>query len=184
MLWRTYLQFTEKNMWIHPVMSKCWLMLLENNSQIGCCVDGWSGRWRSKVWQSYRPVCRSLLPSGILRFFRSFDDFHHFDFLMKFILLLILPFSLQRFINRTKPPISKEQQQNLTRWAVSPRLQSVHLGLFSNNLIPTKQQWNLLQVLFAASLLKTNVPTHEALVAAMSKKASVLECMEAIENAA
>lgn len=113
-----------------------------------------------------------------------FDDFHHFDFLMKFILLLILPFSFQRFINRTKPPISKEQQQNLTRWAVSPRLQSVHLGLFSNNLIPTKQQWNLLQVLFAASLLKTNVPTHEALVAAMSKKASVLECMEAIENAA
>ncbi|CAL2266388.1 unnamed protein product [Prunus armeniaca] len=28
-------------------------------------------------------------------------------------------FSLQRFINRSKPQLSKEQQQNLTRWAVS-----------------------------------------------------------------
>ncbi|XP_057824009.2 uncharacterized protein LOC131036194 isoform X2 [Cryptomeria japonica] len=27
-------------------------------------------------------------------------------------------FSLQRLINRSKPPLSKEQQQNLTRWAV------------------------------------------------------------------
>ncbi|KAH9294944.1 hypothetical protein KI387_038532, partial [Taxus chinensis] len=26
-------------------------------------------------------------------------------------------FSLQRLINRSKPPLSKEQQQNLTRWA-------------------------------------------------------------------
>ncbi|KAG5041219.1 hypothetical protein JHK85_013695 [Glycine max] len=65
-------------------------------------------------------------------------------------------FSLQRFINRTKPPLSKDQQQNLTRWAV----------------------------LFAASLLKNNKVTHEALMAAMTKKASVLECIRAIENAA
>ncbi|ONK73949.1 uncharacterized protein A4U43_C03F1240 [Asparagus officinalis] len=64
-------------------------------------------------------------------------------------------FSLQRFINRSKPPIGKEQQQNLTRWAV----------------------------LFGASLLKTNATTHEALMAAMSKKASVLECIKAIESA-
>ncbi|KAJ6737109.1 hypothetical protein OIU85_019203 [Salix viminalis] len=28
-------------------------------------------------------------------------------------------FTLQRFINRSKPQVSKEQQQNLTRWAVS-----------------------------------------------------------------
>lgn len=65
-------------------------------------------------------------------------------------------FSLQRFINRTKPPLSKDQQQNLTRWAV----------------------------LFAASLLKNNKVTHEALMAAMAKKASVLECIRVIENAA
>ncbi|KAK2981467.1 hypothetical protein RJ640_013015 [Escallonia rubra] len=65
-------------------------------------------------------------------------------------------FTLQRFINRTKPQLSKEQQQNLTRWAV----------------------------LFAASLLKNNKALHEALMSAMSKKATVLECIEAIEKAA
>ncbi|XP_014513970.1 uncharacterized protein LOC106772231 [Vigna radiata var. radiata] len=65
-------------------------------------------------------------------------------------------FTLQRFINRTKPPLSKDQQQNLTRWAV----------------------------LFAASLLKNNKVLHEALMEAMAKKASVLECIETIENAA
>eukprot|EP00262_Sarcandra_glabra_P022051 TRINITY_DN957_c0_g1_i2.p1 TRINITY_DN957_c0_g1~~TRINITY_DN957_c0_g1_i2.p1 ORF type:complete len:302 (-),score=67.09 TRINITY_DN957_c0_g1_i2:70-948(-) len=65
-------------------------------------------------------------------------------------------FSLQRFMNRSKPQISKEQQQNLTRWAVS----------------------------FAASLLKNNNVAYEALMSAMSKKATVLECIDAIENAA
>ncbi|XP_027365259.1 uncharacterized protein LOC113872144 [Abrus precatorius] len=65
-------------------------------------------------------------------------------------------FTLQRFINRTKPQLSKDQQQNLTRWAV----------------------------LFAASLLKNNKVTHEALMASMAKKASVLECIQTIENAA
>ncbi|BAT73334.1 hypothetical protein LR48_Vigan01g021100 [Vigna angularis] len=65
-------------------------------------------------------------------------------------------FTLQRFINRTKPPLSKDQQQNLTRWAV----------------------------LFAASLLKNNKVLHEALMEAMAKKASVLECIQTIENAA
>ncbi|XP_062184229.1 uncharacterized protein LOC133888114 [Phragmites australis] len=64
-------------------------------------------------------------------------------------------FTLQRFINRTKPQLSKDQQQNLTRWAV----------------------------LFAASLLKNNKAAHEALMSAMSQKASVLGCIEAIENA-
>lgn len=65
-------------------------------------------------------------------------------------------FTLQRFINRSKPPISRDQQQNLTRWAV----------------------------LLAASLLKTNSALHEALMAAMLNKATVVECIEAIENAA
>ncbi|KAJ7956908.1 ATP-dependent zinc metalloprotease [Quillaja saponaria] len=65
-------------------------------------------------------------------------------------------FTLQRFINRSKPQISKEQQQNLTRWAV----------------------------LFAGSLLKNNKAIHEALMAAMSNKATILECIAAIENAA
>ncbi|RWR78418.1 hypothetical protein CKAN_00694900 [Cinnamomum micranthum f. kanehirae] len=63
-------------------------------------------------------------------------------------------FSLQRFINRSKPQTSKEQQQNLTRWAV----------------------------LFAGSLLKNNKDAHEALILAMSRKASVLECIQAIED--
>ncbi|XP_021736640.1 uncharacterized protein LOC110703197 isoform X1 [Chenopodium quinoa] len=64
-------------------------------------------------------------------------------------------FSLQRFINRSTPQISKDQQQNLTRWAV----------------------------LFAASLLKNNKAAHEALMAEMSKKATVLDCIKAIETA-
>jgi hypothetical protein len=41
-----------------------------------------------------------------------------------------------------------------------------------------------LQVLFAGSLLKNNKATHEALMTAMSKKATVLECIEAVEKAA
>ncbi|MCH85392.1 hypothetical protein A2U01_0006238, partial [Trifolium medium] len=64
-------------------------------------------------------------------------------------------FTLQRFINRTKPQLSKDQQQNLTRWAV----------------------------LFAASLLKNNKAIHEALMASMANKASVLECIQTIESA-
>ncbi|CAM8925997.1 unnamed protein product [Rhodiola kirilowii] len=63
-------------------------------------------------------------------------------------------FSLQRFINRSKPSLSKEQQQNLTRWAV----------------------------LFAATLLKNNKVAHDALITAMSNKATVLECLEALEK--
>ncbi|OIW18200.1 hypothetical protein TanjilG_31320 [Lupinus angustifolius] len=65
-------------------------------------------------------------------------------------------FTLQRLINRSKPQLSKDQQQNLTRWAV----------------------------LFSASLLKNNKVIHEALMESMSKKASVLECIQAIEGAA
>lgn len=65
-------------------------------------------------------------------------------------------FSLQRFINRSKPQLSKDQQQNLTRWAV----------------------------LFAASLIKNNKAAHEALESAMSKNSTVLECIKAIETAA
>ncbi|KAF3440462.1 hypothetical protein FNV43_RR18746 [Rhamnella rubrinervis] len=64
-------------------------------------------------------------------------------------------FTLQRFINRSKPQLSKDQQQNLTRWAV----------------------------LFAGSLLKNKKVLYEALIAAMSKKGTVLECIEAIEKA-
>ncbi|KAJ6305378.1 hypothetical protein OIU78_020838 [Salix suchowensis] len=65
-------------------------------------------------------------------------------------------FTLQRFINRSKPQVSKEQQQNLTRWAV----------------------------LFSGSLIKNNKALHEALMTAMSNKATVLECIQAIEKAA
>eukprot|EP00250_Pteridium_aquilinum_P000475 c10518_g1_i1 orf=92-1117(+) len=64
-------------------------------------------------------------------------------------------FSLQRLINRSKPQLSSEQQQNLTRWAV----------------------------LFAGSLLKNNSQVHEALMAVMSDKASIFDCIQAIEKA-
>ncbi|GAV71426.1 hypothetical protein CFOL_v3_14920 [Cephalotus follicularis] len=65
-------------------------------------------------------------------------------------------FTLQRLINRSKPQLSKDQQQNLTRWAV----------------------------LFAGSLLKNNKEIHRDLMTEMSKKATVIECIEAIEKAA
>ncbi|XP_022971726.1 uncharacterized protein LOC111470395 [Cucurbita maxima] len=65
-------------------------------------------------------------------------------------------FTLQRFINRSKPKLGKDQQQNLTRWAV----------------------------LFSGSLLKNNKSIYEALIKAMSEKASVIECFEAIEKGA
>lgn len=42
----------------------------------------------------------------------------------------------------------------------------------------------ILQVLFAGSLLKNNSKLHEALITAMANKASVTECIEAIEKAA
>ncbi|KAM7261631.1 hypothetical protein ACFE04_020708 [Oxalis oulophora] len=64
-------------------------------------------------------------------------------------------FTLQRFFNRSKPSLSKEQQMNLTRWAV----------------------------LFAASLIKNNKAVHENLMKAMERKASVIECIQAIETA-
>ncbi|TXG60557.1 hypothetical protein EZV62_015130 [Acer yangbiense] len=62
-------------------------------------------------------------------------------------------FTLQRFINRSKPQLSKDQQQNLTRWAV----------------------------LFSGSLLKNNKVIHEALMAAMSNKASVMHVVRLLE---
>ncbi|TYI40457.1 hypothetical protein E1A91_A02G152200v1 [Gossypium mustelinum] len=67
-----------------------------------------------------------------------------------------LKYDKVRFINRSQPKLGNDQQQNLTRWAV----------------------------LFAGSLLKNNKVIHEALISAMSKKATVLECIQAIENAA
>lgn len=42
----------------------------------------------------------------------------------------------------------------------------------------------ILQVLFAGSLIKNDKVIHEALIAAMSKKATIVECIEAIEKAA
>ncbi|KAJ7561081.1 hypothetical protein O6H91_03G013200 [Diphasiastrum complanatum] len=65
-------------------------------------------------------------------------------------------FSLQRLINRSKPQISNEQQQNLTRWAV----------------------------LYAASLLKNNQKVYDSLMSAMSQKSPVFECIKAIEKSA
>ncbi|KAL3689155.1 hypothetical protein R1sor_015464 [Riccia sorocarpa] len=64
-------------------------------------------------------------------------------------------FSLQRVINRAKPPLSNSDQQNITRWAV----------------------------LYGASLLKNNGKAYEALMEAMKRKAPVAECVEAIEKA-
>ncbi|RDX86948.1 hypothetical protein CR513_31649 [Mucuna pruriens] len=94
-------------------------------------------------------------------------------------------FTLQRFINRTKPPLSKDQQQNLTRWAVCYQTLYIYSLISTRNIrILVLKKSSCLHVLFAASLLKNNKVVHEALMAAMTNKASVLECIQAIENAA
>lgn len=48
---------------------------------------------------------------------------------------------------------------------------------------PLENDGNILQVLFAGSLLKNNRVLHDTLISAMSKKATVVECIEAIEKA-
>lgn len=91
----------------------------------------------------------------------------------------------QRLINRSKPALSNDQQQNLTRWAVRKITSS-----FSS--FP----WNLpesdfffffffceIQVLYAATLLKTNDKAYSALQTAMKDGLSVEKCIEAIETA-
>ncbi|CAI7918123.1 unnamed protein product [Closterium sp. NIES-54] len=65
--------------------------------------------------------------------------------------------SLQRLINRSGlGAMTPERQQNLTRWAV----------------------------LYAASLIKNNSNSFDALMQAMAREAPVEECIAAIENAA
>ncbi|CAI5484878.1 unnamed protein product [Closterium sp. Yama58-4] len=65
--------------------------------------------------------------------------------------------SLQRLINRSGlGALTPERQQNLTRWAV----------------------------LYAASLIKNNSKSFDALMEAMARDAPVEECIAAIENAA
>eukprot|EP00850_Spirogloea_muscicola_P010418 SM000061S19245 [mRNA] locus=s61:317260:320032:- [translate_table: standard] len=64
-------------------------------------------------------------------------------------------FTLQRLVNRSKEKLGNLQQQNITRWAVY----------------------------YAASLLKTNSKQLEALMAAMKNKASVPQCIQALESA-
>lgn len=117
---------------------------------------------------------------------RSFPLIH----LWSIISTLCFPCSLQRFINRSKPQLSKDQQQNLTRWAVS----SIHHNNGQTFFSATCSIWwidefwpyngqKMMQVLFAGSLIKNNKAIHEALMTAMSKKGTVLECIEAIEKA-
>ncbi|RWW03475.1 hypothetical protein BHE74_00007435, partial [Ensete ventricosum] len=71
-----------------------------------------------------------------------------------------------------------------------PRLAAVSMaglaaeGLKYDKVVGQSADLFTLQVLFAGSLLKNNAVEHQALMAAMSKKAGVLECIEAIENSA
>ncbi|KAJ8437980.1 hypothetical protein Cgig2_033713 [Carnegiea gigantea] len=94
-------------------------------------------------------------------------------------------FTLQRFINRSKPQLTKEQQQNLTRWAVSFQESGFSSCVASVNILDiyTSLTARFLKVMFAASLVKNNKAVHEALMAAMSQKATVLECIQTIEMA-
>ena len=59
-------------------------------------------------------------------------------------------------MNRSASPLNANTQQNITRWAV----------------------WQ------AAAMLKSNAKAYEALREAMSRRASVAECIAAIEQGA
>ncbi|KAF5834996.1 hypothetical protein DUNSADRAFT_8054 [Dunaliella salina] len=61
---------------------------------------------------------------------------------------------LQRILLRSKERMSDQQQQNMTRWAVYT----------------------------AASLLRRYKKEHQAVIDAMSRGASVRECVQAIES--
>lgn len=63
---------------------------------------------------------------------------------------------LQRMLNRSAKPLSANEQQNLTRWAV----------------------WQ------AASIIRTHKAAHEALMQAMEQGKPVEECIQIIEAAA
>ncbi|GKB35805.1 hypothetical protein Tco_0880747 [Tanacetum coccineum] len=60
-------------------------------------------------------------------------------------------------------------------------------GFYVMEPFESDKEWGVIryprQVLFVASLLKTNHALHEAVVSAMSNKATVIECIEAIEKA-
>ena len=95
-----------------------------------------------------------------------------------------------------KPEQATAQQRSATKsyqmgcefhpYIIMTRLSSVPLPLAVfdelmsfNHILGQK----MMQVLFAGSLIKNNKAIHEALMTAMSKKGTVLECIEAIEKA-
>uniref|UniRef100_A0A0D9WA55 Uncharacterized protein n=1 Tax=Leersia perrieri TaxID=77586 RepID=A0A0D9WA55_9ORYZ len=74
-------------------------------------------------------------------------------------------------------------QKEIDRLAVVSMAGLAAEGLEYDKVVGQSADLFTLQVLFSASLLKNNKVAHEALMSAMSQKASVLGCIEAIENA-
>ncbi|EHA8587734.1 putative Laccase-14 [Cocos nucifera] len=77
----------------------------------------------------------------------------------------------------------KLDDKELDRLAVVSMAGLAAEGLKYDKVVGQSADLFTLQVLFAGSLLKNNAAAYEALMSAMSKKASVRECIEAIENA-
>ncbi|KAI3775857.1 hypothetical protein L1987_45613 [Smallanthus sonchifolius] len=78
----------------------------------------------------------------------------------------------------------KLDSKELDRLAVVAMAGLAAEGLKYDKVVGQSADLFTLQVLFAGSLLKNNQKLHEAVMSAMSRKASVVECIEAIENAA
>ncbi|XP_058084434.1 uncharacterized protein LOC131232230 isoform X2 [Magnolia sinica] len=74
-------------------------------------------------------------------------------------------------------------EKELDRLAVVSMAGLAAEGLKYDKVVGQSADLFSLQVLFAGSLLKNNKAAHEALMSAMSNKATVLKCIEAIENA-
>jgi hypothetical protein len=107
--------------WYNPKHKKL-LTDMYKFHQVSCNLNGRTGCWRSRVRQGCRPISWPRYPSGDLLIQQLILGTYftvYFWILMKKGPEETLSVCLQRFLNRTKPPLSKDQQQNLTRWAVS-----------------------------------------------------------------
>ncbi|KAK1256581.1 hypothetical protein QJS04_geneDACA024542 [Acorus gramineus] len=152
-------------------------------------------RW-SQFWIYFRLLQAAI--GGFSSFFPDYQDriarHEAAHFLVAYLLgLPILGYSLdigKEHVNLVDERLQKLiysgqlDQKELDRLAVVSMAGLAAEGLKYDKVVGQSADLFSLQVLFAGSILKNNKGTHEALMAAMSNKASVLECIEVIENSA
>ncbi|KAL5992215.1 hypothetical protein ACLOJK_013130 [Asimina triloba] len=146
-------------------------------------------------------ISPGLLQAAITGFSSFFPDYQEriasheaAHFLVAYLLgLPILGYSLdigKEHVNLVDERLQKViysgqlDDKELDRLAVVSMAGLAAEGLRYDKVVGQSADLFSLQVLFAGSLLKNNKAAHEALMSAMSKKATVVDCIETIENAA